>query len=276
MLVSGIVNVTDDARVDDPSASAFKAEWCALIRWPIDVTDPMQLALIRALATHAAYRPIIRGLGHEMRNPIQAITFAQDLLHDDDGGDDQKLLDAVHRGYDQATGALDLLSEVMDERVEALAPVLVGDVVDWTLRCQKVSDLQTCGQLTSEIDQQIPPVSAHSRDLATALNLAVNNAKEAIGPHGKESIVIKTEVKPNGEGVLIIIEDEGPGLPGRDTEAPFDLFATTKTEPGHLGVGLPAARAVLSTFGSKIRLENASDGGTRCEIWVPEWKRAAG
>jgi C4-dicarboxylate-specific signal transduction histidine kinase len=245
-----------------------------LTGWPIDTSDPTHLAVVRHVAERIAYGDIVRGLVHDLRQPMQSMMIAaQTLLDDADQNTTRSLVDVIRRSSDQSATWIDLLGEVTGERSHSPGPVLIQDVVRWALSCQKVSRLKTDGPISSTFPPDIPAVAAHSRDLATVLTLALNNAKEAVGSHGRGTIDVSATFREKGQGVVISVEDGGSGLPRNDTESPFQPFYTTKSTDNHLGLGLPAAKALLTTYQGKIRLKPGEQGGTRCEVWIPRWER---
>ena len=67
--------------------------------------------------------------------------------------------------------------------------------------------------------------------------------------------------------VHLVVEDEGPGLPG-DTGNLFVPFYTTK--PGGSGIGLALSRQIAEGHGGTLILENRPSGkGARARLSLP-------
>lgn len=74
-------------------------------------------------------------------------------------------------------------------------------------------------------------------------------------------------------GVVLIVEDDGPGIPEADFErvfAPFvRLEASRNRETGGTGLGLSVARAAARAHGGDITLSNRPEGGLRVQLVLP-------
>lgn len=69
--------------------------------------------------------------------------------------------------------------------------------------------------------------------------------------------------------VILVVEDNGPGIPEEDLDRVFDPFFTTK-EPGQgTGLGLAVCARLVEGMGGEIDLENRAEGGARFTIRVP-------
>jgi signal transduction histidine kinase len=82
------------------------------------------------------------------------------------------------------------------------------------------------------------------------LNLIIN-AVEAVSSlnEGPRELLIRTEKADSG-GVLIAVQDSGPGLAPAALARLFDSFYTTK--PGGLGLGLSICRSIIEAHGGRL------------------------
>jgi signal transduction histidine kinase len=69
------------------------------------------------------------------------------------------------------------------------------------------------------------------------------------------------------QGVVIRVEDNGPGIAPADRKKIFDAFFTTR--PEGLGMGLVIARSVIRAHGGRIEVEPRSPAGTAFIIHLP-------
>lgn len=96
---------------------------------------------------------------------------------------------------------------------------------------------------------------------AALLNL-VRNAVEALGETGGE---VRLEARPQpGGGLLLAVEDDGPGLPEQIRQHLFEPFSTTKASGA--GLGLSIARRLTEALGGELRLLPRAPRGTRAEL----------
>lgn len=81
--------------------------------------------------------------------------------------------------------------------------------------------------------------------------------------HGKGGTMTISEVSKDGKpGILLVFEDQGPGIPDID-KALTDGFSTAKS----MGLGLGGARRLVHEF----EITSASNVGTT--VSITQWKR---
>ena len=97
----------------------------------------------------------------------------------------------------------------------------------------------------------------------------IANARESLAaassPSGSE-IEIGARGLDRG-GVVLWVEDRGPGIPAADLPHVFEPYFTTKRTG--TGLGLAIARKVVEALGGTIRIESREGEGTRVEIELP-------
>jgi signal transduction histidine kinase len=114
------------------------------------------------------------------------------------------------------------------------------------------------------------PVSVHAAPgpIELAVGNLIRNALEASpSDHG-----VRVRVMADGRWGVIVVEDDGPGVPPEILSRVFEPFVTTKTERGGTGLGLAITRDMISQLGGEVRLENREEGGTRATVRLQLWK----
>ncbi len=99
-------------------------------------------------------------------------------------------------------------------------------------------------------------------------NLTMNAALHAFadGQNGKITI----EIRGEGNGVVLIFEDNGSGIPEKNLKKIFDPFFTTKRGEGGSGLGLHIVyNIVTQTLGGTIQCESATGAFTRFTLRLP-------
>ena len=75
------------------------------------------------------------------------------------------------------------------------------------------------------------------------------------------------------DGVDIVVDDDGPGIPEAERERVFRPFirldASRSRATGGVGLGLTIARDVARSHGGDVRLETSPQGGLRARIHLP-------
>jgi PAS domain S-box-containing protein len=115
------------------------------------------------------------------------------------------------------------------------------------------------------------------------LNLAIN-ARDAMPEGG--GVRIATRNVPRGDAtlpaelerrdyVLILVEDEGTGMPPDVLAKAFEPFFTTKEIGKGSGLGLAQVHGVVQQFGGTARLRSAVGIGTVVEVYLPRSEEPA-
>ncbi len=90
--------------------------------------------------------------------------------------------------------------------------------------------------------------------------------------HDQDFGQIDVKTTAEDDAVLIVVEDDGPGIPIEHHDRVFELMTTLKArdECEGSGVGLPLARKILHRYGGSIRItETGTKQGCRLEIRWP-------
>ncbi|SON54376.1 Sensor protein KdpD [Hartmannibacter diazotrophicus] len=166
----------------------------------------------------------------------------------------QNLLDMTRLGY----GALKLDRQPGEAReiVGAAANQLGSVLRDHTLVLEVGDDLPA---------MCVDPVLMQQ----VFANVLDNAAKYA--PDGS-AITVAGRIE--GDGLMITVSDEGPGIPQEDRERIFDMFYRVRAGDGQragTGLGLAICKGIVDVHGGSIRATAARpDGsGTRIEIRLP-------
>ncbi len=98
-------------------------------------------------------------------------------------------------------------------------------------------------------------------------NLLLNAAK-----HTPAGTPVRVQVLGDRDGVTILVEDEGPGVPDEIREnmfSPFVSAASHDEDPGGTGIGLSLVRLFAELHGGKVRGEDRAGGGSRFIVELP-------
>lgn len=129
-------------------------------------------------------------------------------------------------------------------------------------------------ELSTEYDEDLPPVACHPQEISQAVLNIVVNAAHAIAKriddeeYEKGEIAIRT--KRLKDVVQIQISDNGCGMPEHVREKVFDLFFTTKGVGKGTGQGLSIAySSVVDKHNGTIVVESEPGAGTTFRICLP-------
>jgi signal transduction histidine kinase len=99
------------------------------------------------------------------------------------------------------------------------------------------------------------------------LNL-ISNAIEAMSSMPDARVLRLTSALHNGDGVLITVEDSGPGIAPENLDKIFDTFFTTK--PTGMGMGLSICRSIIEAHGGRLWASSVAPHGCIFHIVLPK------
>jgi signal transduction histidine kinase len=101
------------------------------------------------------------------------------------------------------------------------------------------------------------------------LNLLDNAVKYS--PDGSR---VTVRAARDGSGALILVADQGSGIPPEQQEKVFDRFyqvdQSATRQVGGTGLGLYICRKLAETIGGRIWLERSGSDGSEFALWLPD------
>jgi len=210
-------------------------------------------------------------VSHELRTPLTSILGSALTLEQTGtaiAADDA--LDLVHRIAANARKLERLLSDLLDlDRLQRgiIAPQRrPTDVAALVEQAVRESDL-LAGR-TVEVDAAPTEVSLDAAKVERIVeNLLANAAR-----HTPEGTRVWVRVRPQEDGVLIVVDDEGPGVVEDLRSAIFEPFRQGPGTPNHspgVGVGLSLVARFAELHGGRAWVEERPDGGASFRVFLP-------
>ena len=123
-------------------------------------------------------------------------------------------------------------------------------------------------QVERDYDPNLPSITAHGNELNQVWTNLIDNAIDAVA-ESDGSGHIRLRTTSEGDGVLVEISDDGPGIPEEIQDRIFEPFFTTKDVGKGAGLGLDVSyRIVVGRHGGDVRVVSRP-GETRCEVRLP-------
>ena len=120
----------------------------------------------------------------------------------------------------------------------------------------------------TELISQLPPVLADRVQLQQVVANLVANAIEAMDTVADRARTLRVKsVIGEPDGVLIMVEDSGPGIDPENADRIFHPFFTTKSQG--TGMGLPICRSIIEAHNGHLSVRPAADRGSVFEISLP-------
>ena len=222
----------------------------------------------------AAIGRLTSGVGHEVKNPINAIVVHLELLKN-------KLGDAnpqAARHLEVIDAEIHRLDRVVQTLVDFSRPVelqlkeqdlrqIIGDVL--ALAAEELSTHNVTLESSLASNPLIANVDADL--LKQAVLNVIQNGAQAM-PEGGRLRVILEEIKKTA---VLHVADEGAGIPEEIRDKIFDLYFTTKSEGS--GIGLAMTYRILQLHHGSVEVQNNVSRGTEFVMRIPlaatEWGR---
>ncbi len=237
----------------------------------------LQAAATRAQAAREADRlksSLLSSVSHELKTPLAALTATvSNLLESDVDWDEQSVRDELRAIVGDVTRLNNSIGALLDlSRLEAHAWEPRRELYD-------LEDIVAAGvdtlpsheraRVLIELPDDLPAVAVDFSQWARVMQNLLENAFLYAGPGSP----VTAGAQVAGEGLLIWVADEGPGIPRDEQEAVFDKFyrgrsAGTKA-PSGTGLGLAITREIVRAHGGTIHVEDAKPHGARFVIMLP-------
>lgn len=119
---------------------------------------------------------------------------------------------------------------------------------------------------------ELPRSDVEVRGDAAALGRLLRNLLDNAERHARSTIHVRLE--QGGAGAVVVVSDDGPGVPAADRERVFERFVrlddARARDDGGSGLGLSIARQVAHEHGGDLRLDEATRGpGARLTLRLP-------
>jgi two-component system sensor histidine kinase ChvG len=125
-------------------------------------------------------------------------------------------------------------------------------------------------------------VQGHGSRLGQIINNLIDNARSFSTHGGSVRVALRrarNASRGNGpeDGVEIVVDDDGPGIPAHAFERIFERFYTDRPEQGfgqNSGLGLSISRQIIEAHEGRIWAQNRLDpsgnvAGARFIVWLP-------
>jgi signal transduction histidine kinase len=214
----------------------------------------------------AAIGRLTAGVGHEVKNPINAIVVHLELMRNKLGDSDHKAM----RHLEVIESEIQRLDRVVQTLVDFSRPVEL-QLKEQDLRrvVSAVLMLASAELETRDVHVQSdlpdhPVMAKVDADLLkqALLNVVLNGA-QAMAEGGK----LEVRLAEDGRMALLSIHDQGGGIPADVRDKIFDLYFTTKKDGS--GIGLAMTYRIVELHNGSIEVESDATHGTTFILRFP-------
>lgn len=211
----------------------------------------------RVRARHAANRAVIKGLAHEIKNPLGGLRGAAQLLERE--LDRPELHEYTNIIISEADRLRNLVDRIMAPRTPmTLRDINIHEILEHVRRLLLVErpDLK----IQTDYDPSLPEIHADEEQLIQAFLNIARNAMQVLGDDGQISIrtgidrQFTIDQKRHRLVLRVEIEDNGPGIPADLVENIFYPLVTGR--PEGTGLGLAISQDIITSHGGLIECQS--------------------
>jgi signal transduction histidine kinase len=240
--------------------------------------EERRAALAEAVASRARF---MRGVSHDLKNPIHAIDGHAQLLEDGLRGPlTPEQQDSIARIRRSARSLMALIEDLLElARAESgqlavkLDRVVLRDVVHEAVEEHRAAAEAAGLTLVHPDDKSETILVTDPARVAQVLGNLLSNAIKYTPAGGRIEVMTDMLARRDaGDGARLAIHvaDDGPGIPADKYEEVFGEFTRLSNgdKPG-AGLGLSIARRVARLLGGDITVSGGKSGGARFTLWLP-------
>lgn len=216
-----------------------------------------------------AARDLIKGLAHEIKNPLGGLRGAAQLLSKEVSSDQKEYTSMIIEQADRLTNLVDrLLGPNQLPQIQAQNIHGILEKVCQLVGYSKEKNIP----LMRDYDPSLPAVECDQEKLQQAVLNIVNNAIQAIDE--SNIITLKTRIASNKTingkriklAVLISIIDDGPGIPSNIQDTLF--YPMVSGRSNGTGLGLSISQTLINQHQGKLSC-HSRPGYTEFTILLP-------
>lgn len=247
--------------VSEPGAEPYESPTCVVLELiPVDRTRRINREE-HLVSQNEIARTVIRGLAHEIRNPLGGIRGAAQLL-------ERELVDPSLAEYTRVIiGEADRLQRLLDRLLgpRSRPEFRAINIHEVTERVVALIEAEVPRGVTVErdYDPSLPPIYGDPELLIQAVLNVARNAAQAVGGEGLIRISTRIEryctvgSSHYRMAVRIDVQDNGPGVPPDLVDSLFYPLVTGRSDG--TGLGLSIAQSLVHQHGGIIEFRRDED-----------------
>lgn len=222
------------------------------------------------VAQQAATQELLRGLAHEIKNPLGGLRGAAQLLERELNTEDHKEYTRVI--IDEADRLQKLVNRLLGPSgMPKSQDVNIHEVLEY-VRNIVTRDKKTDIRVHRDYDPSIPDIKGDPDLLIQAVLNVVNNAYEALGKNGnvtlRTRVIRKFNIGQKQHRIVLKLDviDDGPGVPEELKDKIFFPMITGRADG--TGLGLSIAQRLVHQHGGLLEVES-TPGHTAFSLLLP-------
>ncbi|MFX0102971.1 MAG: sensor histidine kinase [Candidatus Hodarchaeota archaeon] len=210
----------------------------------------------------------IQGIGHDLRNPLAAISNSIYFLKNQPISNEKvkKHLQIIEIATGKTTGYINGLLDYLRPSRTHKKPENLNRIIQDTLLTMNVPETI---KVVQELKDDLPSIHVDPLQIQRSIENIIINAVQAITPNDG-MITIRT-LRDN-ENIIVQVDDTGVGIPPSNLSKLFDPFFTTKKEG--TGLGLSVVKEIIELHDGTVDMKSKLGKGTQVTLTFPVTARS--
>ncbi len=214
----------------------------------------------------AAWGEVARRLAHEIKNPLTPIQLSAERLAfklADKLDDSSRAM--LERGTTTIVNQVEAMKNLVNAfRDYARLPAPKLSAIDLNALIGEVLELyeSAAARIRLELTPDLPSVQGDASQIRQVIHNMLQNAQDALA--GIDDAEVHVITQREGDRVLLLFRDNGPGFPAEVLAHAFEPYFTTKSRG--TGLGLAMVKKIVDQHGGDVRLGNRDGSGAEVRI----------
>jgi two-component system sensor histidine kinase/response regulator len=238
-------------------------------------TDALEASYLRLRNLEKLRDDLMKMIVHDLKTPLTSMVATLEMLDDGDFG---AVTDSQRQAIGDCSGRADELLRLIEDLLEvarleettmqlstsALEPAaFLHDIVDeWALRFR-----QAGATVAVDVAPGTPRIEADRSLVHRVMGNLLQNAVT----HANRAVALRLTARPQDEGVLFTVADNGPGIPAEFHDVIFRKFERVRTPAlAHgSGLGLAFCKLAVEAHGGRIWVQSRQGEGAQFHFILP-------
>ncbi len=222
------------------------------------VTRNLNLLITAERAQREKYRTTLADLAHSLKTPLSILSNTTTRLSDQQEETAQLITDQVHRMNDLVSYQLERAVASASQIARQAVPVFacakrLEQALSKVYQAEQVDLSMVVGDETFYGDE---------RDLMELLGNLLDNACK----YGEGTVRLTVF---GGEALLLIVEDDGPGIPKERHGLIMERGTRIDSDTPGQGIGLAVVSEIVARYGGDVEIDDAELGGAKFTVTLP-------
>ncbi|MEP5727582.1 MAG: ATP-binding protein, partial [Erythrobacter sp.] len=210
---------------------------------------------------------LMAGVAHELNNPLSVVVGHAMMLQDE--VQDPNVLrktQKISKAAERCAKIVKAFLTMARHEPARMEKTDVNELIETAVEVASYGSALGPAKIEVSLASDAKQICSDPDQLTQVIINLVLNATQAIGD---SSGTVRVSSKVTQEGMQIIVEDDGPGVPEDIRGRIFEPFFTTKGVGQGTGIGLAMCHRIVSAHNGRILVSSSPNGGAHFTVELP-------